>query len=83
MTNKVPDSNAKRALNMMKLEIANEVGYNYNELTDKIESNAPQNNLEGISKNVLAGEEVGGMMTKNLVAMGEQALVDEYNNKKK
>ncbi len=82
MTNKVPDSNAKRALNMMKLEIANEVGYNYNELTDKIESNAPQNNLEGISKNVLAGEEVGGMMTKNLVAMGEQALVDEYNNKK-
>lgn len=83
MTNKVPDSNAKRALNMMKLEIANEVGYNYNELTDKIESNAPQNNLEGISKNVLAGEEVGGMMTKNLVAMGEQALVDEYKNKKK
>ena len=82
MTNKVPDSNAKRALNMMKLEIANEVGYNYNELTYKIESNAPQNNLEGISKNVLAGEEVGGMMTKNLVAMGEQALVDEYNNKK-
>lgn len=82
MTNKVPDSNAKRALNMMKLEIANEIGYNYNELTDKIESNAPQNNLEGISKNVLAGEEVGGMMTKNLVAMGEQALVDEYNNKK-
>lgn len=83
MTNKVPDSNAKRALNMMKLEIANEIGYNYNELTDKIESNAPQNNLEGISKNVLAGEEVGGMMTKNLVAMGEQALVDEYKNKKK
>lgn len=83
MTNKVPDSNAKRALNMMKLEIANEVGYNYNELTDKIESNAPQNNLEGISKNVLAGEEVGGMMTKNLVAMGEQSLLDEYNNKKK
>lgn len=82
MTNKVPDSNAKRALNMMKLEIANEVGYNYNELTDKIESNAPQNNLEGISKNVLAGEEVGGMMTKNLVAMGEQSLLDEYNNKK-
>lgn len=83
MTNKVPDSNAKRALNMMKLEIANEVGYNYNELTDKIESNAPQNNLEGISKNVLEGEEVGGMMTKNLVAMGEQSLLDEYNNKKK
>lgn len=82
MTNKVPDSNAKRALNMMKLEIANEIGYNYNELTDKIESNAPQNNLEGISKNVLAGEEVGGMMTKNLVAMGEQSLLDEYNNKK-
>ena len=82
MTNKVPDSNAKRALNMMKLEIANEIGYNYNELTDKIESNAPQNNLEGISKNVLAGEEVGGMMTKNLVAMGEQALLDKYNNEK-
>ena len=82
MSNKVSDPNARRALSMMKLEIANELGYDYNQLTDKVESNAPQNNLDGVGKNVLAGEQVGGMMTKNLVAMGEQALLDKYNNEK-
>ena len=58
MENKNTNSNAKLALNMMKMEIANELGYDYNQVTDKIESNAPQNTLEGIAKNVLAGEQV-------------------------
>lgn len=80
MTNK-SNSNAKLALNMMKMEIANELGYNYNSANDKIESNANQNTLEGISKNVLAGEQVGGMMSRKLVEMGEKALLQEYNAK--
>ena len=50
MENKNTNSNAKLALNMMKMEIANELGYDYNQVTDKIESNAPQNTLEGIAK---------------------------------
>lgn len=81
MENKNTNSNAKLALNMMKMEIANELGYDYNQVTDKIESNAPQNTLEGIAKNVLAGEQVGGNMTKNLVDMGEKALLNNYNSK--
>ena len=79
--NKQPNSNAKQALNMLKMEVANELGYNYNSTSDKIESNAPQDTLEGTAKNVLAGEQVGGQMTKNLVAMGEQALLNKYNSK--
>ncbi|RDY29125.1 small, acid-soluble spore protein, alpha/beta type [Romboutsia weinsteinii] len=78
--NKQPNSNAKQALNMLKMEVANELGYNYNSVNDKIESNAPQGTLEGTAKNVLAGEQVGGQMTKNLVAMGEQALLNKYNS---
>ena len=81
MENKNTNSNAKLALNMMKMEIANELGYDYNQVTDKIESNAPQNTLEGIAKNVLADEQVGGNMTKNLVEMGEKALLNNYNSK--
>ena len=37
--------NAKQALNNMKMEIAYELGYNYNHETNKIESNAPQGTL--------------------------------------
>lgn len=81
MENKNTNSNAKLALNMMKMEIANELGYDYNQVTDKIESNTPQNTLEGIAKNVLAGEQVGGNMTKNLVEMGEKVLLNNYNSK--
>ena len=39
------DINAKIALNSLKMEIANELGYNYNSLTDKVESNAPSKTL--------------------------------------
>ena len=81
MENKNTNSNAKLALNMMKMEIANELGYDYNQVTDKIESKAPQNTLEGVAKNVLAGEQVGGNMTKSLVEMGEKALLNNYNSK--
>lgn len=81
MANKPVNPNAKLALNMLKMEVANERGYNYNPVDNKIESNAPQNTLEGAAKNVLAGEQVGGQMTRNLVAMGEQALIEEYNSK--
>ena len=81
MANKPVNPNAKLALNMLKMEVANELGYNYNPIDNKIESNTPQNTLEGAAKNVLAGEQVGGQMTKNLVAMGEQALIEEYNSK--
>lgn len=73
--------NAKQALNNIKMEIANELGYNYNSETNKIESNAPQGTLEGSAKNVLAGEEVGGLATRKLVEMGEEILLNEYNNK--
>ncbi len=76
------DINAKIALNSLKMEIANELGYNYNSLTDKVESNAPQNTLMGHAKNVLAGEEVGGQVSKRLVEMGERALLNKYNSEK-
>lgn len=79
--NKPTNQNAKQALNMLKMEIANELGYNYNPVSDKIESNAAQNTLEGISKNVLAGEKVGGAMTKSLVSKGEEILLQKYKDK--
>lgn len=79
--NKPTNQNAKQALNMLKMEIANELGYNYNLSSDKIESDAPQNTLEGISKNVLAGEKVGGAMTKSLVSKGEEILLQKYKDK--
>ncbi|HSQ89358.1 small, acid-soluble spore protein, alpha/beta type [Romboutsia sp.] len=75
-------TNAKQALNSLKMEIATELGYNYNMTNNKIESNAPQGTLEGQAKNVLAGEQVGGMMSRELVQMGEQILLDKYNSKK-
>ncbi len=81
MKNKINNSNAKMALNMMKMEVANELGYSYDELNDKVESNSPQNTLEGIAKNVLAGEQVGGKMTKNLVEMAEKSLLNNYRPK--
>ncbi|SCH66681.1 MULTISPECIES: small, acid-soluble spore protein, alpha/beta type [unclassified Romboutsia] len=81
MKNKINNSNAKVALNMMKMEVANELGYSYDELNDKVECNSPQNTLEGIAKNVLAGEQVGGKMTKNLVEMAEKSLLNNYRPK--
>ena len=76
------DVNAKIALNNLKMEIAHEMGFNYNSLTNKVESNAPQNALMGQAENVLAGEQVGGQISKKLVEMGEQALIQKYNSQK-
>lgn len=74
------DLNAKIAFNNLKMEIAHELGYNYNNITDKVESNASQDTLMGHAKNVLAGEQVGGQMSKKLVELGEKALLDKYNS---
>ena len=76
------DINAKIALNSRKMEIANMLGYNYNTITDRVESNAPQNTLMGHAKNVLAGEEVGGQVNKRLVEIGEKSLLYKYNSQK-
>lgn len=76
------DVNAKIALNSLKMEIAHEMGFNYNSLTNKVESNAPQNTLMGQAENVFAGEQVGGQISKKLVEMGEQALIQKYNSQK-
>lgn len=76
------DVNAKIALNNLKMEIAHEMGFNYNSLTNKVESNAPQNTLMDQAENVLAGEQVGGQISKKLVEMGEQALIQKYNSQK-
>ena len=76
------DVNAKIALNNLKMEIAHEMGFNYNSLTNKVESNAPQNTLMGQAENVLAGEQDGGQISKKLVEMGEQALIQKYNSQK-
>jgi Small, acid-soluble spore proteins, alpha/beta type. len=62
------------------MEIANELGYNYNDETDKVESNFDQSTLMGQAENVLAGEKVGGQITKNLVEMAERALMQEYKS---
>ena len=77
------DVNAKIALNNLKMEIAHEIGFNYNSITNKVESNAPQNTLMGQAENVLAGEQVGGQISKKLVEMGEQALIQKYNSQNK
>ena len=76
------DVNAKIALNNLKMEIAHAIGFNYNSITNKVESNAPQNTLMGQAENVLAGEQVGGQISKKLVEMGEQALIQKYNSQK-
>lgn len=76
------DVNAKNALNNLKMEIASELGFNYNATTDKVESNYSQKTLMGQAENVLAGEQVGGQISKKLVEMGEKALIEKYNSTK-
>lgn len=75
-------NNARQALNSFKMEIAREIGYNFNTSNNKIESNSDQGTLEGKADNILAGVQVGGMMSKKLVEMGEEILLEEYNSKK-
>ncbi len=72
MANQPLVSNAKQALNEMKLEIANELG---------------PLNLNIGSKSISFGKDgeipasLGGVMSKKLVQMGEEILLREYNSK--
>lgn len=71
MSNKPANPNAKQALNQMKLEIANEIGMD-------------MNNINGASKtaqqNGQIGGRVGGAMSKKLVEMGEKELLRRYGD---
>lgn len=66
MNNKPMNSNAIKALEQMKLEIANEMG-----VADSL------NNLDPI-ENIFTAGPVGGMMTRNLVAMGQKKLMEDH-----
>lgn len=61
-SNKIVVPEAKAALNQMKLEIANELGLQNYETTDKGNLTARQNGY------------VGGYMTKKLVEAGQRQL---------
>lgn len=68
MARKPVNPNAAKALEQLKLEIANDLGIE-NNLYDK---NHPINNI------FTAGP-VGGVMTRRLVEMGEKNLIDKQN----
>lgn len=73
MANKNVNPNAKKALEEMKLEIANEIGV---ETNNKYVSNNTS------YENGQLGGRVGGLMSKRFVEMGQQALLKQYNSKK-
>lgn len=66
MARKPLNPNAAKALEEMKLEIAKEMG-----LTDNL-----NNNLNPI-ENIFTAGPVGGMMTRNLVEMGQKQLINK------
>lgn len=68
MSNKAIDSNAKTALNKMKMEIAREFSRGSNLLDDG-------NLVDSIGLSA----RVGGQMSKKLVEMGERELLKRYN----
>lgn len=59
------NSNAVKALEEMKMEIANEMGLS--------------NNLSNLNQveNIFTAGPVGGMMTRKLVEMGQKQLIDK------
>ncbi len=66
--NKRPiQTNARKALEEMKLEIANELGMDDNFLENK--SNP--------TTNIFNAGRVGGLMTRKLVEMGQKNLIDD------
>ena len=73
MANKYVNPHAKKALQEMKLEIANELG---TQTSNKYGSN------NTAYENGQLGGRVGGLMSKRLVEMGQQALLKQYNSKK-
>lgn len=67
--NKNPmDPNATKALNEMKIEIANELGVS--------ESFTKNKNLDPVT-NIFTAGRVGGLMTRRLVEMGQKELIDK------
>jgi len=72
MANKNVNSNARKALQEMKLEIANELG---------VETNNKYGSNKTSYANGQLGGRVGGLMSKRLVEMGEQMLLQNYNSK--
>ncbi|MDU3802197.1 alpha/beta-type small acid-soluble spore protein [Paraclostridium bifermentans] len=72
MTNKPLVSNAKKALNQMKLEMAGELGIQSEHVSGA--------NKTSYESGVMGGN-LGGMMSKKLVELGERELIREYNNK--
>ncbi len=68
MSNKAIDSNAKTALNKMKMEIASQFSRGSNLLDDG-------NLVDSIGLSA----RVGGQMSKKLVEMGERQLLKRYN----
>lgn len=68
MSNQFIDSNAKKALDQMKLEISSEITRESNIFNDNI----PIDSI-GISARV------GGQMSKKLVEIGERELLKKYN----
>ena len=73
MANKPVDPNAKLALNQMKLEIANELGMQANNQFGANETSYYNGEMGG---------NLGGLMSRALVQMGEEILLREYNGKK-
>lgn len=69
MANKPLNINARKALDEMKMEIAKEMGV----------SNSLKINDDAIG-NIFTAGPVGGMMTRKLVEMGEEELIDKNKN---
>ncbi|MBQ1786229.1 MAG: alpha/beta-type small acid-soluble spore protein [Turicibacter sp.] len=70
MAKKYVNLNAKKALEEMKLEIANEIG---------IETNNQYGSDNTSYENGQLGGRVGGLMSKKLVEIGQQVLIQQYN----
>lgn len=69
MANRPLDPNATKALNEMKMEIAKEIGV----------GNRLKSNNEPIN-NIFTAGPVGGLMTRKLVQMGEEQLINKNKN---
>ncbi|MGL5328808.1 MAG: small, acid-soluble spore protein, alpha/beta type [Peptostreptococcaceae bacterium] len=70
MAKKIANPNARQALNQMKLEISNELGM------QGIENKSSNSSYE----NGAVGGKIGGRMSKRLVEMGQEILLQNYNN---
>lgn len=69
MANRILDPNARKGLNEMKMEIAQELGV----------QNNLNNNADPIN-NIFTAGPVGGLMTRKLVEIGEKQLINKNQN---